>query len=374
MKVFMITDTHFGIYLNNLDKWQNMMEDTFWNFVIPTLKREAKPGDILIHLGDLFDNRTSIPIITMNKVEKILREISSILPLHIMVGNHDLFNKGSNEVNSVRLYGYINDNIKVYETTSKLEIGGQKLILMPWVEKRIDMINEINSNKGDYLFCHSDLNGCRMHLNSVAHRNADKIDVEEFGGYKDVFSGHIHIRQKNNNFQFIGSLYQMDRNDYGDQKGITILDLDTDEVSFIPNDYSPVFKKARVVSEEDIEKLESLKDSKDYIDIAISNNLLISNRKLRRKLEILLEKSNFASVEYIDDITKDLEDDKVEDINEEIDEDKIDISIQLDYEDYVKEYILKQKYENTTFKDGILTEYDEIIRLYKENYTNNKND
>ena len=40
------------------------------------------------------------------------------------------------------------------------------------------------------------------------------------------------------------------------------------------------------------------------VDIAISNNLLISNRKLRRKLEIILEKSNFASVEYLDDIVK----------------------------------------------------------------------
>jgi hypothetical protein len=30
-------------------------------------------GDILIHLGDLFDNRTSLPIIILNKVERILK-------------------------------------------------------------------------------------------------------------------------------------------------------------------------------------------------------------------------------------------------------------------------------------------------------------
>jgi hypothetical protein len=33
-------------------------------------------GDILIHLGDLFDNRTSLPIIILNKVERILKDIS----------------------------------------------------------------------------------------------------------------------------------------------------------------------------------------------------------------------------------------------------------------------------------------------------------
>ena len=369
MKVYMITDTHFGIYLNNLDKWMNMMESTFYNYVIPYLKENAKPGDILIHLGDLFDNRTSLPIIIINKVEKILKEISDIIPLHIMVGNHDLWNKGSNEVNSVRMFSYMNKNITVYENTTTIEINNQKLVLMPWVEKRLDMIKELGSNPGDYLFCHSDLNGCKMHLNSVAHRNADKIDVENFSGYKDVFSGHIHLVQQNKNFRFIGSLYQMDRNDTGDQKGITILDLNTGEVGFHKNDYSPVFRKFRVITEEDIDGLDAIKDTKDYIDLAISNNLLINNRKLRRKLEMMLEKGNFASVEYIDDIVQKNEDG--EDIISEaveIDEESMDISIKLEYETYIREYIDRQKYENSDFKDGILSEYDEVIRLYNENY------
>ncbi len=225
MKVYMISDTHFGVSQNNLDKFLPMMEETFYEFVIPFLKKNVKKGDILIHLGDLFDNRTSIPILVLNKVERILTEISKILPIHILIGNHDLWNKGTNEVNSVRIFGYINNNIHVHEATSILDVCDKKLVLIPWSEKRIDLINEIDSNPGDYLFCHSDLNGCRMHLNSVAHRNPDKIDVDNFSSYKNVFSGHIHITQQNKNFRFIGSLYQMDRNDIGDQKGITILDL-----------------------------------------------------------------------------------------------------------------------------------------------------
>ncbi len=68
MRVYMITDTHFGIYLNNLEKWLNMMETTIYNFLIPYLKENFEEGDILIHLGDLFDNITSIPINFLNKV------------------------------------------------------------------------------------------------------------------------------------------------------------------------------------------------------------------------------------------------------------------------------------------------------------------
>ena len=244
---------------------------------------------------------------------------------------------------------------------------------MPYIEKRLEQINLIKSNKDcDYLFCHSDLNGCRMHLTSVGNRNSDKIDVDDFKIFKRVFSGHIHIRQVNKNFEFIGSNFQMDRNDFGDQKGITVIDTNTEETEFIPNNISPVFKKVRVIGEEDVELLETLKLSKDFIDIAISNNLLISNRKLRRKLEVILEKSNFASVEYIDDITKELQDDE---LNEsiEIDEETMDISISLDYEDYVKEYILKQKYDNDKFKSGVISEFGEIIKIYKDNY-NAQND
>lgn len=371
MRIFMITDTHFGIYLNNLDKWQDMMESTFYNFFIPYLKENVREGDVLIHLGDLFDNRNSIPIITLHKVEKILKEISKILPVHIMLGNHDLFNKGGNEVNSVRLFGYI-DNISVYETTTTLSLGGQEIVLMPWVEKRLDMINEIKTNKGDYLMCHSDLNGCKMHLNSVAHRNADKIDVNEFSSYKRAFSGHIHLRQDHSNFTFIGSLYQMDRNDYGDQKGITILDLDTDEITFVPNTYSPIFKKLKVITETDVDTLDGYLNSKDYIDLSISNNLLISNRKLRRKLETLLEKGSFASVDYIDDIVTAVNEESESSDVDELDIEKMDISIQLDYSDYIKEYISKQKYEGDKFREGIISEYDEIIRIYNENYNSKK--
>lgn len=364
----MITDTHFGLYLNNLDKWLNMMEDTFDNFIIPLLREEVKPGDILVHCGDLYDNRTSIPINVMNVVERILTDISDILPVYMIVGNHDLYNKGTNEVNSVNLYNHIH-NINVYTDTHTIEHGGKKLVLMPWVEYRLDMIREINNNPGDYLFCHSDLNGCRMHLNSVAHRNHDKIDVAEFSRYEHVFSGHIHIRQRSKNFTFIGSPYQMDRNDMGDQKGITILDVVNGEIEFIPNTYSPIFRKITVKTVEDIDQLDDEIGSKDYIDLVISNNLLVSDRKVRRKLEILLSKGGFASIEYLDDII-DEDDEEEEDgiLMEAMEGEELEITTKLDYENYIKKFIERQTYSTDKFRNRMLVEYDSILKKYEENY------
>ena len=129
----------------------------------------------------------------------------------------------------------------------------------------------------------------------------------------------------------------------------------------------------KVISEKDVDELDLLKNSNDYIDISISNNLLISNRKLRRKLEMILENGSFASVDYIDDIVlTPEEEEKKKEEEEQFDEANLDISIQLDYGDYIKEYILKQKYDNEKFKSGVMTEFDEVIRIYNENFSSKK--
>jgi DNA repair exonuclease SbcCD nuclease subunit len=373
-KIFLIGDTHIGLgYPNSVDKWFKVHQQYFSDFLIPLLKKEVNSGDIIVHLGDLFDNRNIIPINLLNYGIDIVEEISQIAPLHIIVGNHDLWSKSASEINSVRPLKYI-PNVKTYSKSEILEFNGLKILMMPYIEKRLEQINLINQNKDcDYLFCHSDLNGCKMHLTSVAHKNSDKIDIEEFNSFSKVRSGHIHLVQQNKQFTFVGSVFQMDRNDYGDQKGIFVIDTNDGNEQFFPNNVSPVFKKVRVVGEDDVETLEKLKDSKDYIDIAISNSLLINNRKLRRKLEIILEKSNFASVEYIDDITRELVDGEEVNESQSVDEENLDISINLDYEDYIKEYILKQTYDNKKFKSGMINEFDEIIRIYNDNYLSKKN-
>lgn len=373
-KIYLIGDSHIGLgYPNKTEKWLKVHKEYFDEFLIPTLKKNVKKDDIIIHLGDLFDNRNVIPINLLNFAMDQVEKISKIAPFHIIIGNHDCWSRSSDEINTVRPFKYI-PNVFVYDKVSKINYNGSKLLLMPYFDNKKDQIYHINKNKDcDYLFCHSDLNGAKMHLTSVAHKNFNKIDVEEFKGFKGVYSGHIHLVQKNKNFVFVGSNFQMDRNDYGDQKGLFVIDVNDGSEEFIENNISPVFKKVRVTSEDDIEELEKLKDTKDYIDISISNNLLVSNRKLRRKLEILLECGNFTSIDYIDDITNDLEDEE-ENLNESLDENDIDISIKLDYEEYVKEYITKQKYENNKFKKGVIKEYDEIINIYKENYKLNKNE
>ena len=88
----------------------------------------------------------------------------------------------------------------------------------------------------------------------------------------------------------------------------------------------------------------------------------------------MLEIGNFASVEYIDDIT--MRDEKINDINsddttklieESLNSDIIP-TIQLEYTSMIKEYILNNKYESDKIKNGVLMEFNEIINIYDSNY------
>jgi DNA repair exonuclease SbcCD nuclease subunit len=373
-KILLIGDSHLGLgFPNKTDHWFKIHQEYFQDFLLPLLKKELTKDDIIVHLGDLFDNRSVVPINILNYAQNVLEQMAQICQVHVIIGNHDLYTKSTNEVNTVKLYKYI-PNVFVYEEPTKIDFMGKSILMLPWVEKRKEQIEILKKFSGcDYLFCHSDLNGAKMHLSSVAHKNHDKINVEEFSGYKRVFSGHIHLVQQNKNFTFVGNLFEMDRNDLGNQKGIFILDAIDGSERFIPNDVSPKFKKLYLRNEDDIESLDGV-STKDYIDLFISNSLLINNRKLRRKLEAMLESGNFASVEYMDDLAL-MRDQKmremgIEDaelINEEV---EIDVTptIQLEYTDMIRDYINASKYDSDKIKNGVLQEFNEVVKIYDDNY------
>jgi len=372
-KILLIGDSHLGLgYPNNYLKWMNVSKDYFEKFLIPLVEKNLNSDDIIVHLGDLFDNRSLIPIDVLNYAQSILERMSKVCPVHILVGNHDMFHKSSGDVNSINIFSFI-PNVTVYNKPTKMEFLGKSILMMPYIEKRKEQVEILNQFSGcHYLFCHSDLNGAKMHLNSVAHKNHDKIDVESFSGYRNVYSGHIHIVQRNRNFTFVGNTFEMDRNDLGNQKGIFILDVVEETERFVPNDVSPRHKKIYVRTEDDILSLEDVSTKDFWVDLFISNSLLINNRKLRRKLEGMLESGSFASVDYIDDITI-MRDEKTKDIlNEELTEEDLESgvvpTIQLEYTEIIRRFINDSKYDTDKIKNGVMSEFNEVVRVYDESY------
>ena len=78
-RCFIVSDTHFGVR-NSSYEWLDIMKDYFNNFFIPLLKREAKPGDFVMHCGDVFDSRHSLNLLVMNEAMAIFEQIAEIMP------------------------------------------------------------------------------------------------------------------------------------------------------------------------------------------------------------------------------------------------------------------------------------------------------
>ena len=99
-RVWVLGDLHFGVRSNSME-WLQIQKDFFENEFLPTLKKHYKPGDVLVQVGDTFDNRQSINIKVLNYAINIFERLGEILPVHIIVGNHDIWAKKTNEITSI---------------------------------------------------------------------------------------------------------------------------------------------------------------------------------------------------------------------------------------------------------------------------------
>lgn len=241
-KIWLIADTHFGLKGDDED-WLEDYIGYFENVVIPLMKTEVGKDDILIHCGDVFDNRSNIGLNTIYRTIRIFEEFSKIFnDIRITVGNHDILRKSTNDITSINMLKYI-PHVKVYYTPEVDVIDGKTCLFNPWVEdpaKEKEILAGVNV---DYVFGHLEIGGSKM-----ASRTGVKIEFQ--GGVKpsdfknaQVYAGHIHIKQDNKNIHYLGNPYHKDRGDRDNEKGITTLDIKTGKTRFIENEVSPRYMK-----------------------------------------------------------------------------------------------------------------------------------
>ena len=244
-KIWLIADTHFG-YKGDDEEILNDYIGYFEDTIIPIMKKEVKPGDIMIHLGDVFDNRAAIGLNTICRVISLFEKFSEIFnDIRITVGNHDIMKKSSNDITSLNVLKYI-PNVKIYYEPIVEVIDGKTCLFNPWIEsaeKEKELLAGVNV---DYVFGHLEVGGSQM-------SNRSGVKIEFAGGVKSsdfkdaqVYAGHIHIKQDNRNIHYIGNPYHKDRGDRGNPKGVTVLDLSTGKTKFIENEVSPRYMKENI--------------------------------------------------------------------------------------------------------------------------------
>lgn len=247
-RAFIISDTHFGARSNSVE-WLNVMMDWFDNDFIPKVKSMHKPGDILIHCGDVYDNRQSINLLVMHKGIDLFERLSKIFVdgIYIIAGNHDVMRKTSNDISSLDTLKYIPGVHILKEPVIGTFIDeNQKTnaLFMPWrtdeTEEKECIKEHLAANKCSYLFCHTNIRSLSFDRNRQVEEGLTTDDLVKFG---KVYSGHIHWGQVRKNVTMVGNPYEMTRSDAGNQKGWYLLDIHSGDDQFYQNTHSPRFNR-----------------------------------------------------------------------------------------------------------------------------------
>tara|TARA_R110002167_G_scaffold141747_2_gene330092 strand:+ start:2884 stop:3942 length:1059 start_codon:yes stop_codon:yes gene_type:complete len=254
LKIALITDTHWGVRNDNqsfLDMINRFHGEVFFPYI------KDHDIDTVIHLGDIVDRRKYISYTTLrdmnnNFIDKCQREN---LDLHILIGNHDVTYKNTNEVNSMNeLYS---GDVQGYSEAQEVEFDGCKILFLPWIntqnyDKSMRMIKGTTSQ---VVMGHLEVAGCLMQRGIT---NDHGLTIDTFKDFDIVMSGHFHTRSITNNIHYLGCPYELTWSDYQDPKGFHVFDTDTRELEFIENPirmFHKVFYDDSDMSVEDINKV-----------------------------------------------------------------------------------------------------------------------
>lgn len=360
---FIIADIHLGVRNNSL-MWHENILDYFKNFLIPLVKKHKTDHSVLFILGDLFDDRKSVSIDTMNLGADIVEELTSILPVYVILGNHDMFKKSDGKINSLRMFEMC-PNITIIKEptvfTKTISRGVEAdFLMLPHLgdvekETRVvkDFCNEFKEHfSKEYpglVFAHTDIAGLKYDNNKNINTG---LQVNSKVPLK-IYSGHIHKRQDTSKVVYVGSPYHLRRSDIGNEKGVYRIFFNDFKTKFYKNNHSPEFKRVFYDAIIDL-PLKTIKKllHNNYIDIIINesdlndlnvNDLFQSLEYCQaKKIEIIVNRNIENSLEYDEETFKEL-------TLEELIESNIEA---LNIDDHAKKELLKlYSYYNNLVKE-----------------------
>lgn len=254
-KVAIISDTHWGVRNDNvafMDMTKRFLDDVFF----PTLERESITT--IIHLGDLVDRRKQISYLTARRLRcDFLDRIAhrKTYTAHFLAGNHDTYYKNTNEVNALtELVDGNYSNIKVYVEPEEVNIEGEQVLFLPWIcaENREQSMRMLNESNAKICMGHLEIQGFEMFRGSVStHGESRRI----FDRFDLTLSGHYHHRSSDGSITYVGSHGEFTWSDYDDARGFHILDLKTQELTFVENPHRLFTKVWYDDSEKELEQL-----------------------------------------------------------------------------------------------------------------------
>jgi DNA repair exonuclease SbcCD nuclease subunit len=231
MKIALLSDTHWGARGDSqlfLDYFTEFFQDTFFPYL------DENNIKTVLHAGDLMDRRKFVNFNVLNHVrEHFIQPLKDRdVELHCILGNHDVYYRNTNKINSMRELFY--SDFHIYENPTTLEFDGLRIAMLPWVNKENteEFMKYIQNVNAPILMGHLELDGYEV-LRGVKHRGGMSPDM--FKRFEKVLSGHFHCKQSQGNIHYLGTQYEITFSDHGEPKGFHVLDTETREIEYVEN-------------------------------------------------------------------------------------------------------------------------------------------
>lgn len=291
MKIAILNDTHAGAR-NSSDIFINYQEKFYSEIFFPYLKENNIKN--IIHLGDYYDHRKYINFKVQNANRKMfldkLREYG--ITMDIIPGNHDVFYKNTNELNSLKeLLGYYKDVVNIYMEPTVVDYDGCDIALLPWInqENHNDSMKFLKECKAQIVGAHLELNNFDMMKGVKATHG---MSTSHFSRFDIVLSGHYHTKSSQENIHYLGSQMEFTWADCEDPKYFHIFDTDMRELTPVHNPLT-LFKKIYYD-----DKCDESGSCEDYLsrDLDIDGNFV--------KVVVVNKRDPFVFDKFIDKISK----------------------------------------------------------------------
>lgn len=299
--VAIIGDVHFGVRGSSKIFHQNTI-----NFFRRTVDSMLTRGvDTMILLGDVFENRKMVNFDTLYECKRGVFDmlLENNIKVYTIAGNHDVYYKNSNHINSLELLLPSSEYPNVTHVTNEateIEIHGNKFLFVPWVNKEnYDSIGKVvDDSLARYMVAHLDMAGFEMHKGAISDRG--HFEADRLHKFEMVLTGHYHTKSSRGNIHYLGTPYQTSWNDYGEEKGFHY--LTNEGLEFVKNEdcsfYKFVYRDADGVPTELVKEIKETDLRDKYVRLIVKSK---RNLKLFEQFVELIESKNPADLNILDE-------------------------------------------------------------------------
>lgn len=241
MRIAILNDTHAGCR-NNSEIFMDYQEKFYRDVFFPYLEEHGIKK--IIHLGDYYENRTSINFKALSHNRRIFLDELRVRGIHmdIIPGNHDVYYKNTNNLNALKeLLGHYMSEVRIIEKPTVVDYDGMKYAHIPWINPENEEKTRyfLNTCKADVVGAHLELDGFEMQKGVPC---SGGMSADAFRRFDMVLSGHFHTKSNQGNIHYLGSQMEFMWSDVDDRKYFHVLDTSTRELTPVENPVT-IFEK-----------------------------------------------------------------------------------------------------------------------------------